>query len=155
MTAIILPMPDRNHQLLCHIETGELLAAGEESLNELADQARAILTRHERDAWELGRVVATARARCERKDCGIEGANPDARFGRWVSSNFEETGWQTIRQARRLDEARAKATDEQNRLNSEAKFSEAIEQISPWRKASRPWCRSKETVKTSRATARP
>jgi len=102
MTAVILPMPDRNHQLLCHIETGELLAAGEESLNELADQARAILTRHERDAWELGRVVATARARCERKDCGIEGANPDARFGRWVSLNFKETGWQTIRQARRL-----------------------------------------------------
>lgn len=102
MTAVILPMPDRNHQLLCHVETGELLEAGEESLNELADQAREILTRHERDAWDLGRVVATARLRCERKDCGIDGQNPDARFGRWCAENFGTHHRDTILNARRL-----------------------------------------------------
>jgi len=69
---------------------------------ELADQAREILTRHERDAWELGRVVATARARGERKDCGVDGPNPDARFGRWVSTNFADTQSSTLLNARRL-----------------------------------------------------
>ena len=113
MTAVILPMPNRNKQMLCHVETGELLPAGEESLNELADQAREILTRHERDAWELGRVVSKARLRCERKDCGIDGPNPDARFGRWVSENFSDTSQvRSLYNARRLWEVFSERREE-------------------------------------------
>jgi len=102
MTAVIVPMPDRKNQMLVHVETGELLEAGEESLNELADQARSILERHEREAWELGRVVAKARLRCEDPACGIAGPNPDARFGRWVSANFADTYSRRLYEARRL-----------------------------------------------------
>lgn len=113
MTAVILPMPDRKNQMLVHVETGELLEAGEESLNELADQAKAILERHEREAWELGRVVAKARLRCDDQACGIVGPNPDARFGRWCVENFntQESRFH-IRQARRLWEVFGHRQDE-------------------------------------------
>lgn len=89
--------------LLLHVETGELIPAGEESLTELAVRANELLGRVERDTWELGRVVAAARLRCERPDCGVEGPNPDARFGRWCVENFntQESRF-TIRNARRL-----------------------------------------------------
>lgn len=65
-------------------------------------QARAILTRHERDVWDLGRIVSLAQLRCEHRDCGIEGPNPDARFGKWVSTNFGDTQTQRLYEARRL-----------------------------------------------------
>jgi N6-adenosine-specific RNA methylase IME4 len=112
-SAIIYQLPVREPLHLVHLETGELLLDGEESLNELADQAREILTRHERDAWELGRVVSKARLRCERKDCGIDGPNPDARFGRWVSENFSDTSQvRSLYNARRLWEVFSERREE-------------------------------------------
>ena len=112
MTAVILPMRERHHQMLVHVETGELLEAGEESLNELADQAKAILERHEREAWDLGRVAAKARLRCEDPACGIKGENPNIRFGRWVRTNFMQTHRNTMLNARRLWEVFGQRQDE-------------------------------------------
>ena len=89
-------------QMLVHTETGELIPAGEESLPELAEKAAIILERHERDVWELGRIVASARLRCEDPACGIEGDNPNVRFGKWVSANFAETYSRRLYEARRL-----------------------------------------------------
>jgi hypothetical protein len=113
-SAIIYQLPVREPLHLVHLETGELLLDGEESLNELADQAREILTRHERDAWELGRVVSKARLRCERKDCGVEGANPNIRFGKWVSDNLSETDdmQKQVYRARRLWEVFSERREE-------------------------------------------
>ena len=88
--------------MLVHTETGELIPAGEESLPELAEKAAIILERHERDVWELGRIVASARLRCEDPACGIEGDNPNVRFGKWVSANFAETYSRRLYEARRL-----------------------------------------------------
>ena len=101
-TATVYHLPVREPLHLVHVETGELLTDGEESLNELADQVSALLNRQERDAWELGRLVALARLRCEDPDCGIAGPNPDARFGRWVSANFADTYQRRLYEARRL-----------------------------------------------------
>lgn len=99
--------PEEDHamrsDLLLHVETGELIPAGEESLTELAERANELLGRVERDTWELGRVVSAARLRCEDRACGVEGPNADARFGRWCVENFNTPESRfTIRNARRL-----------------------------------------------------
>ena len=60
------------------------------------------IDRHERDVWELGRIVSAARLRCEDPACGIAGQNPDARFGRWCAENFGTHHRDTILNARRL-----------------------------------------------------
>ena len=101
-TATVYQLPVREPLHLVHLETGELLTDGEESLNELADQVSALLDRQVRDAWELGRLVALARLRCEDKDCGIAGRNPNERFGKWVCTNFMQTNRNSILNARRL-----------------------------------------------------
>ena len=51
-------------------------------------------------AW--GRVVTKARLRCEDSARGIAGPNLDARFGRWVSTNFGDTRSQRLYEARCL-----------------------------------------------------
>ena len=100
-------------QMLVHTETGELIPAGDESLPELAEKAGAILERHERDVWELGRIVSAARLRCEDPACGLEGDNSDARFGRWVSENFSDTSnVRSLYEARRLWEVFGQRRDE-------------------------------------------
>lgn len=123
--------------MIVDLKTGELLPAGEASLPELADQARKILDRHERDTWELGRLVACARARCEEKDCGVEGDNPDARFGKWVSENFSDTSHvRSLYNARRLWEVFSDRREEVSFIPqsglyalAEPKCDEAREQI--------------------------
>ena len=96
MTAEVLQMPDvserRERQMLVHVEAGEMVSAGDDSLPEIADKVSALLDRRETDAWEIGRLLSAARLRCERKDCGIEGPNPDARYGRWCTENFGTHG---------------------------------------------------------------
>lgn len=101
-TATVYHLPVREPLQPVHLETGELLIEGEESLNELADQVSALLDRQERDAWELGRLVAKARLRCEDRDCGIEGRNQDERFGKWCVDNFNTQQRFTLRNHRRL-----------------------------------------------------
>jgi N6-adenosine-specific RNA methylase IME4 len=102
MTATIIAMRDARDQMLVNAETVELIPCGLESLSELADKAREILDRYERDAWELGRIASSARARCESSGCGVLGPNPDARYGRWVCINFVDTHRNTLLNARRL-----------------------------------------------------
>lgn len=99
-------------QMLVHTETGELIPAGDESLPELAEKAVDILDRHERDVWELGRIVSAARLRCEDPACGVAGQNPDARFRKWVSTNFVDTHGNTLLNARRLWEVFGQRQDE-------------------------------------------
>lgn len=77
------------------VQTGEIIPAGQRSLAELANTINSIIGRHEKDAWEIGRAAAEARAICDdvalAKAQGIEGDNPDARYGQWVSANFADT----------------------------------------------------------------
>ena len=105
MTAEVLHMPERDARqsaMLAHVETGELVQAGDDSLPEIADKVVALLGRREADAWEIGRLLAAARLRCESPTCGVDGPNPDARYGRWVSENFSDTETRTLYNARRL-----------------------------------------------------
>jgi hypothetical protein len=85
----VIPMPN------AIIENGEV-----QSLDSIAAQVRSLLSRMEQDAWEIGRLVSVAREMCKKKDCGIEGDNPDARFGKWVSGNFPDTPQKTVHQKR-------------------------------------------------------
>ena len=75
-----------------------------QSLDSIATQVRNLLGRMEKDAWEIGRLVSVARKMCESKDCGIEGDNPKARFGTWVSENFSDTPIRNIHYMRTMVE---------------------------------------------------
>ena len=66
-------------------------------------------------AW--WRIVAKARLRCEDPDCGIAGPNPDARFGKWVCTNFMQTHRNTLLNARRLWEVFGQRQDEMARFS--------------------------------------
>ncbi len=121
-TATIYQLPIREPLHLVHLETGELLTGGEESLNELADQVSALLDRQERDAWELGRLVSLARLRCEDKECGIAGRNPDERFGKWCVDNFNTQHRFTLRNHRRLWEVFGERQEEVSFLPQSALY---------------------------------
>lgn len=88
------------------IRTGELIHPGDVTLSVLAAQGRTLIERTERNAWELGKVAAMARAICEDRERakaeGYDGPNPDARFGAWVCENFSDTHKRTMLNARQL-----------------------------------------------------
>lgn len=57
-------------------------------------------------------ALRKARRWCEDPACGIAGPNQDARFGRWVSTNFADTQSSTLLNARRLWEVFGQRQDE-------------------------------------------
>lgn len=81
---------------------------------------KPMIERHERDVWELGRIVSAARLRCEDPACGIAGPNPDARFGKWVSANFADTYSRRLYEARRLWEVFGQRQEEVERISPRA-----------------------------------
>jgi N6-adenosine-specific RNA methylase IME4 len=85
----------------------EVILRGEETLDTLASEAREVLSRMERDHWELGRICWQARQLCEDRkaaeEAGLDGSvNPNRRFGQWLSVNFTESSTRTLIDARRL-----------------------------------------------------
>ncbi|HWL56954.1 MAG TPA: hypothetical protein VNQ78_09815 [Paracoccus sp. (in: a-proteobacteria)] len=66
-----------------------------QSLSELAEALRAVTARHAeqriRFALEVGAILSAGRALCESADCGIEGGNPNIRFGKWLSDTVSES----------------------------------------------------------------
>lgn len=82
-------------------QTGEYIPAGSETLPELAEQFNQLESRTVEANKEKGRILATARAKCEDPDCGIPGDNPDHRYGNWVALNMSDTPQQTLHRYRR------------------------------------------------------
>ncbi|MDT1060315.1 hypothetical protein RM190_00515 [Paracoccus sp. CPCC 101403] len=65
------------------------------SLAELAEALRACIWRQVEDELrftiQAGAILNAGRAICESPSCGILGANPNIRFGKWVSETVSET----------------------------------------------------------------
>lgn len=116
MTGEVLHMPSVGARteaaMLVHVETGEIVEAGADSLPELADKVVVLLNRREADAWEIGRLLSAARMRCEWPDCGIDGPNPNARFGGWLTENFGKQDTDTLLNYRRLWQVFGEQRDE-------------------------------------------
>lgn len=55
----------------------------------------------EKNNWRKGELLSIGRALCDSPDCGIEGDNPNERFGAWVSVNFTATPHQSLYNFRR------------------------------------------------------
>jgi hypothetical protein len=60
-------------------------------LDNLAVEIKAEIKRTIRSVIRIGKMLLEAKAITADPKCGIEGDNPDARFGKWVSSKFEDT----------------------------------------------------------------
>lgn len=73
-----------------------------DNLDAITAELHRWLEQDDRSHWEKGRLLAAARRLCENPNCGIDGPNPDARYGRWVSQNFCDTTTETLRVTRNL-----------------------------------------------------
>jgi len=76
---------------------------GEVTLETLAEESREIIASTEHNNWLLGETLSQARVLCESPDCGIDGDNPDVRYGAWVSEKvFDPLTDRTLLNIRRM-----------------------------------------------------
>lgn len=57
----------------------------------IASEIRIEMKRTVESVIKIGKLLLTAKELTTDVNCGIEGPNPDARFGKWVSANFADT----------------------------------------------------------------
>ena len=97
---------------------GELVLAGEFTLNECEAGITSELTSMSKSRWTIGMWLSRGRALCELPDCGIEGKNPDHRFGNWVSANFADIKSRTALDYRNVHECFGDKRDKLEKVNA-------------------------------------
>lgn len=60
-------------------------------LEEIPVEIKFRLKRTVEDVIAVGKLLLEAKSLTADPECGVEGDNPDARFGRWVCKNFLHT----------------------------------------------------------------
>lgn len=111
----------------------EIVRAGQMSLQEIANEVNDLVGGMERDVWEIGRLCSMASARCEDPDCGVDGPNPNVRFGRWVGENFSSTLHRTLLNYRRMHEVFGARRDEVDYLPQSALYMLAEPKVDEYR----------------------